>query len=310
MPVDVSVVIPAYNADSYLNDCLSGLKSQTLSSGAFEIILVDDGSKDGTLETAKRLKAELDLDNLRIVHQDNAGPAAARNHGIRLAQAPVIAFLDSDCVPQPGWLENLLAPLRLDPALAGVEGRTLPASEKRTLMDHYIDNPNGGFYWTCNIAYRRPMLLAIGGFDEGFPKPAGEDIDIAHRMQQQGKIVFAPDAVVHHLILSRSFMQHLRTARTFSSIIRIYRKHPGLLGKRDNFAQMAFYQIWYLLMPTITQRREFLKYPVTYLKFCLLQVLMALDTFIRLPVYHREATSPLVIREPFQDEAGEQRGAA
>jgi glycosyltransferase involved in cell wall biosynthesis len=297
--VDVSVVIPAYNMDFCLPDCLQGLAGQTLTTGTFEIILVDDGSRDQTLETAKRLKQELGLEKLNIVHQPNAGPAAARNHGIRLAQGEIIAFLDSDCVPQPGWLEHLTAPLRQDSTWVGVEGRTLPAPGKRTLMDHYIDNPNGGFYWTCNIAYRRSLLVEIGGLDEGFPLPSGEDIDLSHRMRQRGDIVFAPEALVHHLILPRSFQQHLRTARTFSSMIRLHRKHPGLLTQGRSFGQLAWFQFKQLLLPIITQRREFAKAPLVYLRFCLVQVLMAVDTLLRLPQYHREATSPLRLREPF-----------
>src|SRR5690606_29203769 len=126
------------------------------------------------------------------------------------------------------WLEHLTAPLHASSALVGAEGRTMPASEARTLMDHYIENPHGGFYWTCNMAYRRKLLLACGGFDEGFPLPSGEDIDIAHRLRQKGEIAFAPDALVHHLVLPRSFSQHFRTARTFSSMLRLNRKHPGL----------------------------------------------------------------------------------
>jgi glycosyltransferase involved in cell wall biosynthesis len=300
MTVDVSVVIPAYNMDFCLADCLQGLARQSLAAGTFEIILVDDGSRDRTLATAQRLKQELGLENMAIVHQENAGPAAARNHGIRLARGEIVAFLDSDCVPQTGWLEHLWAPLRDNPAWAGVEGRTLPAPGKRTLLDHYIDNPGGGFYWTCNIAYRRSLLLEIGGLDEGFPLPSGEDIDLAHRIRQRGEIGFAPGAVAHHLILSRSFRNHLKTARTFSSMIRLQRKHPGLLTRGGTFGHVALFQFRMLLLPIITRRREFPKAPLVYLRFCLLQVLMAVDTLLRLPQYHREATGPLRVLEPLR----------
>ncbi|HEY9685694.1 MAG TPA: glycosyltransferase [Coleofasciculaceae cyanobacterium] len=303
--VDVSVVIPTYNMDFCLADCLQGLAGQTLTTGTFEIILVDDGSHDQTLATAQRLKEELGLANLKLAHQQNAGPAAARNHGIRLAEGAIIAFLDSDCVPQSGWLEHLSAPMRDHPALVGVEGRTLPAPGKRTLMDHYIDNPNGGYCWTCNIAFRRSLLLEIGGLDEGFPLPSGEDIDLAHRMRQRGDIAFAPEALVYHLILPRSFQKHLRVARTFSSMIRLHRKHPGLLTNGEGFGHVVLFQFKQLLLPIITRRREFPKAPLAYLQFCLLQVLMAVDTLLLLPQYYREATSPLRVLEPFSDPAGQ-----
>jgi hypothetical protein len=120
-------------------------------------------------------------------------------------------------------------------------------------------------------------------------------------MRQTGTIVFAPDALVYHLILTRSFSRHFRTARTFSSMIRLHRKHPGLLSKPDgHFPSIVLFQFIQLLVPMITQRREFPKNPGVYLQFCLLQCLMALDTFIRLPLYYREATQPLEIKEPFR----------
>ncbi len=299
MPIRVSVVIPAYNVAFCLQDCLTGVQRQTLPREQFEVILVDDGSSDNTLSLATQLKGSLGLDNLQIAHQANAGPASARNQGIRLAKGAIIAFLDSDCVPQPDWLENLIQPLLDNQELIGAEGRTLPASEQRTLVDHYIDNPNGGYYWTCNIAYRRQTLLDIGGFDEGFPYPASEDIDIAHRIQKKGAIAFAPDAVVYHLILTRGFSKHLSTASTFSSIIRLHRKHPDLLSLGESFMDISLFQFKQLLLPIVTRRREFPKNPFIYLEFCLLQLLMALDTLIRLPAYYQESIRPLKIREPF-----------
>lgn len=304
MTVDISVVIPAYNADAYLRDCLGGLRQQTLAEARFEVILVDDGSRDKTLATAQRLKEELAFHHLKIVHQDNAGPAAARNHGITLASAEILAFLDSDCVPHRQWLENLLAPFLENPGWVGVEGKTVPASEQRTLMDHYIDNPHGGFFWTCNIAYRKSALLEIGGFDEGFPLPSGEDIDLAHRIRRKGAIGFAPYAMVAHLILKRSFRQHLATARTFSSMIRLQRKHPGLLNRGSSFLELVLYQLKSLLLPMLTQRREVFKAPMAYVQFCLLQSLMAVDTLCRLPHYYREAVGPLELREPFGADNG------
>ncbi len=298
--IDVSVVIPAYNAAAYLEGCLQALHGQSYPADRVQIILVDDGSRDATRAVAEQTAARLGMTRLQVVHQKNAGPATARNQGIHLAQGAVVAFLDSDCVPDPSWLEHLLAPLQQDTALLGVEGCTLPASEQRTLMDHYIDNPQGGFYWTCNIAYRREALLAIGGFDEGFPLPSGEDIDIAHRIRQRGRIAFAPQAVVRHLILKRSFRQHLATARTFSSMIRLQRKHPGLLSPPDSgFARLFLFQVYQLLLPIVTQRRQCLKAPLAYLKFALCQALMAIMTVANLPRYAREYRTPLEIREPF-----------
>ncbi len=303
MPVDVSVVIPAYNAEAFIGQCLRGLRNQVFPGGIFEVIVVDDGSTDDTADLAQKLGKELQLSGFQIFRQANAGPASARNQGIRLAQGDIIVFLDSDCIPQAGWLEVLAESFRETPSLVGVEGRTLPEPGPRTLMDHYIDNPNGGYYWTCNMAYRKEALLSIGGFDEGFPLASGEDIDLAHRMQQFGPLGFAPGALVHHLVLPRSFARHLRTARTFSSMIRLHRKHLGLLTREPHFSRLVLYQLKALLFPIITRRREFPKSPPIYLKFCLLQLLMTLDTLVRLPQYYRQASGPLVVRQPLTPES-------
>lgn len=300
MSPDVSIVIPAYNMDFCIAEVLAALHAQAFPAERLEIILVDDGSTDRTRAVAEETRNRLGMRHLQIVHQANAGPAAARNHGIQLARAPVVAFIDSDCIADPGWIENLTEPLRQDPLLAGVEGCTLPASDQRTLMDHYIDNPHGGFYWTCNIAYRRELLLAVGGFDEGFPLPSGEDIDIAERIRKRGDIRFAPEAVVRHLILKRSFAGHLKTARTFSSMIRLQRKHPGLLIPAGaGFAHMLGFQLKSLLLPIVTQRRAFPKAPRVYVRFAWCQFLMACDTLWRAPCYYREFQAPLDVREPF-----------
>jgi glycosyltransferase involved in cell wall biosynthesis len=293
---DVSVVIPVYNMASCLAECLGGLRDQTFPSERFEIILVDDGSTDNTLATANQLKIDFAMDNMVIVQQANTGPAGARNQGICLARGEIIVFLDSDCIPQPEWLEQLITPLlSADATIVGVEGRTLPAPGGHNILDHYIDNPNGGYCWTCNIAYRKSVLYEIDGFDEGFPLPASEDIDIAHRAKQLGTIPFVPEALVYHLILPRGFKKHLAMARTFSSIIRLHRKHPGLLTPNSSFLGIVLFQLKMLLFPIVTQRRQFPKAPWIYAKFCLLQLCMAIDTLLRLPKYRNEAKEPLLI---------------
>ena len=295
----VTVVIPAYNAAGFLEDCLRGIRAQTFPLEEAEILLIDDGSTDGTLEKARFLKEQFRLETLEIIHQQNAGPAAARNVGVSRATAGITVFLDSDCVPRPDWLAHLIIPLQDDPLIQGVEGRTVPASPNCTLLDHFIENQKGGVYWTCNMAYRTQTLRRIGGFDEGFPWPAGEDIDIAHRIKQVGELVFEPQAVVEHLVLPRSFKSHIGRAKMFSSMIRLWRKHPGLLiPANTTFRDLVGYQLHGLLYSIVTQRRWLLKNPPVYFQFCLIMLCMTVMTVAKLPDYHREAHRPLEVREP------------
>ena len=299
MTPDVSVVIPAYNAEGFIRQCLSGIAAQTLARERFEIILVDDGSRDNTFRVCEAIKAELGLESLRLVQQANAGPASARNQGIRQAQAAIVAFLDSDCVPHPGWLAALIKPLLECSELQGVEGQTLPMEGKISQLHHIVENRQGGLYWTCNIAYRKAVLLAVGGFDEGFPLPSGEDIDLAQRIQRQGKILFEPAAVVEHVLVYWPMVRHFRYARTFSSMVRLWRKHPGLLLPADTtFTDLVVFQVRQLLFPWLRGGKDMLwQDPVGFCQMGVIRCVCVVDTLLRLPQYYKEAHQPLVVRE-------------
>lgn len=297
-----SVVIPAYNAGTFIGQCLEGLARQTLGSGAFEIILIDDGSTDDTTQVCETFQKKLQLENLTLMRQTNAGPAAARNQGIRKATADIVVFIDSDCVARPDWLATLIAPLKNQPFLQGVEGQTIPGPGKLSPLHHYVENRVGGQYWTCNMAYRKAALLAVGGFDEGFPLPSGEDIDIARRVKHYGDILFLPEAMVEHILLDWPLKKHYARARTFSSMIRLWRKHPGLLGPENTgFWGLVRIQLTHFIFPWIRFGGWLFKNPVIFAKLSLLYIVWISDTLLRLPVYYREAHEPLVIREPFHD---------
>ncbi|MFQ5576479.1 MAG: glycosyltransferase, partial [Anaerolineae bacterium] len=110
----ISVIVPAYNAAPTLVACLQALNTQTVPRDAYEIIVVDDGSTDDTAAVARRRGA-------RVVTQANAGPAAARNRGVKLAAGDPLLFTDADCIPAPDWIARLSAPFD-DPAVAGAKG--------------------------------------------------------------------------------------------------------------------------------------------------------------------------------------------
>src|SRR5882762_4125319 len=116
MPL-VTVVIPAYNAEHYIGEALASVHEQTLRD--VEVLLVDDGSTDGTLLEAERFVGKLDL---IIVRQANAGPSAARNNGIRRARGRFCALLDADDVMLPELLETQMARLEADSATPAVLG--------------------------------------------------------------------------------------------------------------------------------------------------------------------------------------------
>ena len=224
----VSVVVPVYNGDDLIAGCLASLDAQTLAPGEYEVIVVDDGSGDGTREVAEGF-AERARAPMRVIAQArNKGPAAARNAGIAAARAPVIAFTDADCEVDPDWLERGLAALEADPESAGVEGRTVPKGDPGTLT-HQMRNETGGLWMTCNMLYRRLALDEVGGFDERFRLAFLEDSDVAFALLDRGeRILWDPAVVVRHLVLPIGRSKFGREAKKRFYNPLLYKKHPEM----------------------------------------------------------------------------------
>ena len=233
----VSVVIPTYGRPALACAAARSALAQALD-GAFEVIVVDDGGQDGTQGALAALADE----RLRYLWIEHAGPAAARNAGVKAAQAPLIAFLDSDTLAQPGWLAAGLGRLRAEPGLFGVEGRVERQEQyPPTPFTEAVENLTGGRWLTCNVFLRRGAFLDLGGFDERFSEPCREDSEFAFRAEAAGlTLAFEPAALVRHPVrevgASRQF-HHAREGRFEALIERqhpaAYRRHFKLLDGRQ-----------------------------------------------------------------------------
>jgi glycosyltransferase involved in cell wall biosynthesis len=231
MQPDISVVIPAHDAEAYLSELLQALESQTLPAGRFEAIVVDDGSTDRTSEIVTAWASR--ESGRRLITSHGQGPAHARNIGIRAARGEWIAFTDSDTIPDPHWLETGLEAVRRLGAHA-LEGGVEPwPAEAVGSYTHQIDTDRGGRYMTANMLYRRELLESIGGFDERFEQPFLEDSDLAFRVLEAGyEIPFAPEVRVRHRVLSRSTLDTFRSARKTRWFALFAAKHPNLYRTR------------------------------------------------------------------------------
>ena len=240
-----SIIIPAYNAESTIGECLKALEKQSFKD--FEVIVIDDGSKDKTSEVAKGFKG------VKVFSQKNAGPAKARNLGAKNAKGEIIIFTDSDCVPEKKWLEETLKPMK-DPKIAGVQG-TYKTSQKEIVArliqleieqrhekmakKKYID-----FMGTYSAAYRRKVFLELGGFDESFPKASGEDAEFSFRVNEAGyKMIFNINAVVWHKHPD-NFWKYLKIKfnRAFWRM-KVYKDHKGKMMKDSYTSQSIKVQI-------------------------------------------------------------------
>lgn len=186
----VSVIIPTFNRLATIRDAVDSVLEQPVSGGK-EVIVVDDGSTDGT-ETALR-----DIDGLTLIVQENQGPSAARNRGLAAAQGHLVAFLDSDDIMAAGRLEAQQAFLKEHPKVDGVLGRqvieSLDGDDPPELpADPVFGDPGGINLITVMIG--ADWLRRVGGFDETLRR--GEDRDLLFRLKESGANIEVLDRVV------------------------------------------------------------------------------------------------------------------
>ena len=246
----VSVVVSTYNRPARLARLLEALRDQTLAAEAFEVIVVDNGSESPTGALLARESSREGLVLVRGRHERTSGPGAGRNTGWRLARAPLVAFTDDDCRPEPRWLEAMLAVARVHPGSL-IQGPTRPDPEELSLdgiLSHTVSVERlGPNYETSNICYPKAILNALGGFDESFGlRPAGEDMDLALRAIEHGvEPVFAPEAGVRHAVEPVGVRGLLRISSRWGAAVRVYAEHPQA---RDTLYRGRFWNVWHYLL--------------------------------------------------------------
>src|SRR5262245_10053044 len=195
----VSVVVCSYNGGRTLHKCLASLME--LDYPDYEVIVVDDGSKDNTPEILDQFP------KARAIRQSNQGLSVARNVGAQAATGSIVAYTDSDCFADTDWLTHLVYQLERSGADA-VGGPNLTPEDGWLAScvaaspgqpTHVLESDQEAEHIPgCNMAFRREALLAINGFDPQFCK-AGDDVDVCWRLQHAaGWITFAPGAFVWH----------------------------------------------------------------------------------------------------------------
>ncbi len=242
MSVEFSVVVPTHDRLEILPEVLAALEAQA-DAPEFEILVVDDGSRDGTAEF---LSAWHPRRPARTIRQDNLGPASARNAAVREATGRWVAFLGDDTVPDPGWLaahRNALA-RRGDVENLGVLGYTRWHARMRLnpflrYINEYglqfgyalISDPEHvpfNFLYTSNLVLPRATLLRQP-FDLRFPYPAWEDIELGYRIQNEGfRLVYERAAETAHFHPTDLERFAARQEKAGYSAVVFYRLHPEL----------------------------------------------------------------------------------
>jgi glycosyltransferase involved in cell wall biosynthesis len=237
-----SVVIPTYRRPDTLFRVLDALGEQK-SPPDFEVVVVDDGSGDGTEERLRAYRAPYPL---RGLSQENSGPARARNRGVEESRGEIVLFLGDDTVPEPQLVavHGRAHAERPGRSVAVLGYTTWPRGRRVSPFLHHI-NEYGlqfgygmiedtesvpfNFFYTSNISLPRRLLVEAGLFDTTFPHAAWEDIEIAYRLTKNGmKILYRPEAVARHYhdITFRSFRRRQEKSGEAAAIF--FERHPEL----------------------------------------------------------------------------------
>jgi glycosyltransferase involved in cell wall biosynthesis len=231
----VSIVIPAYNAGPALKETIEGCLHQDYPEDKLEVIVVDDGSSDGTSSVVKKYP-------VIYIYQENRGPASARNRGWRAAKGEIVFFIDSDCVPEREWVKKLVE--EYGPEQVGGVGGSYDIRNPRSslarlihseiLARHRIMPRETLFLGSFNVSYRHSVLENVGGFDESFRWASGEDNDLSYRVTKAGyKLIFRPDVKVGHLHTERLGKYLKEQYRHGYWRVKLYKLHPDMMSGDD-----------------------------------------------------------------------------
>jgi GT2 family glycosyltransferase/glycosyltransferase involved in cell wall biosynthesis len=252
----VSVVVPTHNRKDKLAACLDALAGQSILPQEFEVLVVDDGSTDGTGEA---VAARRDPFCLRYFRQDNRGPGAARNLGIERAAGELILFIGDDVIADERLLEtHLVAHASRPGAGVAILGHIdWPAAMPRNAVMEYICGDaalqfaytliprlpalDHRFFYTSNISLKREFLVAAAdagvGFDPSFRYAAFEDSELALKLMPRGleiQYVESARAIHDHAMDLEHFAARERRADQMAVVF--YRKHPG----QDKYLQVQW----------------------------------------------------------------------
>jgi glycosyltransferase involved in cell wall biosynthesis len=242
MTAEIAVVVPTYRRADRLRRLVAALAVQTLDPTRWELVAVDDSSRDQAVDAVLAELTDLVPCRARaLCTPANGGPAVARNVGWRSTDAPVIAFVDDDVVPDPKWLEAGLRAFE-DDGLGVLQGHArvpdgvdlgaLPAWSLWRVIDD-----DGPFFEACNIFYRRTALEQTQGFDEELAW-WGEDTTVGWQVVEAGwGRAFCSEASAVHDIVVRGPGWYIRNGWLEHHVIALAARHPGYRAE-------AFWRPW------------------------------------------------------------------
>ena len=211
----LSVIVPTYNREKVLAKALEAYLAQSSPQLIHELLVVDDGSTDGTGSMVQEFSRRSPFP-IRYLQQPNKGPAAARNVGIREARSNLVLFTDSDIIPECDLVEQHIKWHKNNPQItAAVLGYvTWPPEIKATPFMRWYGEEGAlfdyrqlrgkreadfRFFYTCNLSLKTDFLRTCGQFDEDFRSASWEDTELGYRLHKAGlRLLYNPQAVAFH----------------------------------------------------------------------------------------------------------------
>jgi glycosyltransferase involved in cell wall biosynthesis len=257
----ITLALATYNQAALLRRFLENYRRH--GEGLVPLLIVDDGSDD---ETPALLRAAEAPPRVTVHRLKHVSAAHARNHALRACRTPWIAFSDTDCLLDAAYFDTLARIPARYPGAHAVEGAVRSSPGPKPPFTHSLHNTAGGTYATANMAFKVEDILALGGFDEGFPANFREDTDLALTiLDRLGPIPFCPDLAVEHPHLPRRFAKALRNAFATQSLLvgaemRLYSKHPGSYARVRHHRDARGTLLAWCLKHSPSRLRECLRY--------------------------------------------------
>ena len=245
-----TIQLCTYNRAPLLERVLEACFEQT-AAGAYEVVLVNDGSTDGTAEVIARARERATCPFVAI-DQANAGLAKGRNVGIAAASGERIIFIDDDVLPLPNFVEEHLRSHAAHP-LAIVRGGAINVENFEDLPPPVwsLKDYSGNYFWTTNVSVPLATIRAIGGFNESFSEYGWEDIDVGLRLRLACvKAVFNPKALAYHYKprprsgnVAKMVAQARAQARTAVQLARLHPHWRAYLATGMNPVQRSYHRL-------------------------------------------------------------------
>jgi glycosyltransferase involved in cell wall biosynthesis len=227
--MSVTVIVCTYNRLAYLPGCLAAIDALDLTGQEAELVVVNDGSSDGTRDWLNDWQRRPHTLPVRVIHHEkNQGLSAARNTGIAVARFDILAFTDDDCHVDARWLQELLPAFR-DPAVGLAFGETIYIKPGYVgyFPERLVRNPGAHWPMGCNIAYRRAVFTKAGLFDPFFFRYNNEDSEMAIRaVTSDFAFSRRQSAIVYHQAMDWSVASLLRSARNASVWPILKKRYP------------------------------------------------------------------------------------